>query len=150
MSKRTVDVLVFDTNFNAELIEAEVKDGKALVGNKEFYVDNSLPITYIKKGFMGMNSKPRQIYFLSYSSVVPADNMNPSVDVLSARYPDFSGTKMTPEMMKKLHNMKILGNMIKTKKDSGNIIWVIMALIGGIAAMYMLVSFGIITVSPIG
>jgi hypothetical protein len=40
--------------------------------------------------------------------------------------------------------------MIKNKKDSGNIIWVIMAIIGGIAAMYMLVSFGIITVSPIG
>lgn len=143
-----VEVLLLDSHFNGTVEEKEIKNGMIEYKEKTFLVDSFMPIRVLKKSLF--SSKIVNMYILKHDTVIPSDNMNPTGENLKMLFPQFASTmKMTPEMLKKLINMKILGNMIKTKKDSSNLLWIMVALVAGFAVMYLLVSTGIITPSQI-
>ena len=57
--------LVFKTDFTAEMVSSKVKDGKTVIGNKEFEVDKTRPFT-LKTAFGN-----RVFYLLKWNSLYP-------------------------------------------------------------------------------
>lgn len=74
-------LLLFDTDFNAELVTANVKDGKAKRGKwknaKEWIVDKTIPFQ-LKQGW-----SVRPLYLLKWNMVFPASYKIQVVDIKS-------------------------------------------------------------------
>jgi hypothetical protein len=139
--------LYFDTNKVGKLIKRTIKDGFVEIEDKLFMVDEANPLL-IKSG---QGYKP--LYIVKWSNVAPSTNINEKVqkplEKLSPEFnDDLSGGEMTPEMLRKLTGLKILGNMIKTKPKTelGGIWMLILGLIAGFGILYSLIAFGIIKI----
>jgi len=114
--------LLFDTNNEARMLEGNVKDGIATLDGKSFIVDESTPM-FLKGTFM---TKP--LYIIKWSELEPATNFNPkfvpnntSQRKTPSDKPNFPESKaskeVSPELLRKLLGIKILGNMIKPKRQ---------------------------------
>jgi len=57
--------IFFNSDYTLEIKEADVKDGKAVIGDKEYYVDKAKPLM-LKTTF---GSKP--VYFVKWDSITP-------------------------------------------------------------------------------
>jgi hypothetical protein len=137
--------LLLHANNHGRIVKGNIHDGMVVLEDKQFMVDTSNPILLEK----GLGVKP--LYILKWSSTVPATNLHRVGDVqyvedtkLNAerRRPQFEDKyNMTPNMLKKVMGMKILGNMIKTKADKkwGSWVWI---LLGGVAIM--LIVYGLV------
>lgn len=131
--------LLLDTNNHGEIVKAKIEDGCVIIKDKQFIVDTSNPIL-LKKG---TGVKP--LYILKWSATQPSSNIhqgNPIQEVSDTKFPaERIRTRfedkydLTPEMLRKIMGMKILGNMIKVpKKSIGTWVWF---LIGGLIIFIM-------------
>jgi hypothetical protein len=142
--------LLLDSNNHGEILKSKIEDGCTILKGKQFIVDVSSPIL-LKRG---MGIKP--LYILKWSATQPSTNIHsPRTDSTgTVQYVDdtkFRGERiktrfedryeLTPEMLRKIMGMKILGNMIKIKKPSMLGGWG-MVLIGGLA-IFMII-YGLI------
>lgn len=144
------DFLLLKANNHGKFVKAEINDGSVIIENKEFMVDISNPIL-IEKGF---GFKP--LYIIKWSSTVPSTNLHKvgpiqyvedKVPTAERHRPEFRDKyDMTPEMLKKIMGMKILGNMIKTKQPSklGSWIYIVAAGLAVVMIVYGLVALGYI------
>lgn len=157
-------VLLLESDTEARIVKAKIKDGFIDIGGKQFFVDNAKPIN-LKKSMGGY--KP--LYILKWNSIEPAKNIhgwhagwhnstsknpnptgnphnnpnnpNNESEIIN---PKFVTSELTPEMLKKMMGMKILGNMIKTKQEMPNIFLLIIGLVLGVAIMFSMVIMGVI------
>lgn len=142
--------LLLKANNHGKIVKAEINDGTVVIENKQFMVDISNPILLEK----GLGVKP--LYILKWSSTVPATNLHKigpvqyveDTKIPTERHrPQFKDKyDMTPEMLKKIMGMKILGNMIKTKGPSklGSWVWILLGGVAIIMIIYGLVFMGYI------
>lgn len=142
--------LLFDTNNQARIVKKSIKDGFVDIDGKLFMVDESTPL--LVKTFFGF--KP--LYICKWSNVQPSTNINPiesteiQIPKTEGTKPEFKGkhTDITPEFLRKLTGLKILGNMIKPKRAMGlgGLPLLIMGLVSGILILYSLIYFKIIPI----
>lgn len=142
--------LLLKANNHGKIVKADIHDGTVVIDNKQFMVDIANPIL-LEKGF---GVKP--LYILKWSSTVPATNLHRVGPVqyvedtklpTDRRRPQFEDKyNMTPEMLKKIMGMKILGNMIRTKtaKKWGSWVWILLGGLAIILIVYGLVFMGYI------
>jgi hypothetical protein len=142
--------LVLHANNHGKFVSAKIQDGCVIIDNKQFFVDQSNPILIEK----AISMKP--LYIIKWSAVQPATNMNPQGKVPEAdkgvvqhlspspikpdkMVPSFKDKyDVTPDMFRKIMGMKILGNMIKTKKSMnlGPILLIVLMVVAGIGAYF--------------
>ena len=142
--------LLLKANNHGKMVSAEIHDGTVVIEDKQFMVDTANPIL-LEKGF---GVKP--LYILKWSSTVPSTNLHRINDVQYVEDTKLQGERkrpqfqdkydMTPEMLKKIMGMKILGNMIKTQKPKkwGTWVWVLLGGLGILLVVYGLVFMGYI------
>lgn len=144
--------LLLDTNNHAELVKAKIEDGCVIIKDKQFIIDTSNPIL-LKKG---MGVKP--LYILKWSATQPSTNIHNaneiqnvedtkiSVERVKTRFED--KYELTPEMLRKIMGLKILGNMIKVPKKSilGSWGWILITLVVGVLAVYVMILMGLIKI----
>jgi hypothetical protein len=124
-------VLYFDSEGMVKLERRNVKDGNIVINDKSFDVDSFVP--RLLKTRFGVYP----IYMLKWDTINPPINFNPTFN------PDKS---ISPEIYHKTMKMKILGNMLKVKKETN--VWMMIA-IGvafGVFVMYYLVAMGVLKV----
>jgi len=149
--------LLLDSDNEARMVEGDVKDGIANVDGKAFFIDTSTPI--ILKGTM--SAKP--LYIIKWSEIKPSANFNPSfkaddveTTLVKGEKPKFAkqtkaNKDVTPELFKKLIGLKILGNMIKSKKnlELGSATMLIVGMIVTVIILYVAYITGIIPAMPV-
>jgi len=64
------EFLIFDTDFSCRRFKKKIKDGKVVIGDKEWVVDKAQPF-HLKKG-LGY----RPLYLLKWNSVFPRIKRN--------------------------------------------------------------------------
>lgn len=147
--------LLLESNNHGEIVKSKIEDGCTIIKGKQFVVDVSSPIL-LKRG---LGVKP--LYILKWSATQPSSNIhNPKRDATgTVQYVEdekFRGERiptkfqdkydLTPEMLRRIMGMKILGNMIKIPKKSmlGSWGWI---LIGGLVifiVVYAMIIMGYI------
>ena len=129
-----VKVLYLESENIGYFKKVKVEEGKINIDNKTFLVDNSAPIL-IKKRFGGYEP----LYILKHDSVEPAKNIHPKFD---------ASKKYTPELIRKLINLKVFGNVLPFKKtfEISGIVFLLLGLIMGMAALYALIAFNVIPI----
>lgn len=132
--------LLHNSKNQARLMKKKIEDGCVEIEGKQFVIDASYPL--LVKTWFGY--KP--LYICKWSDVTPAENTNPNkIEVFKRVDPKFKGEfKITPEILRKMMNLKILGNMIKTKKPTGGFIFLIIGLIVGALILYSLFALNLI------
>jgi len=140
--KQKVKVLLLDADFSGVLEDRDLSEGGIKYEDKLFHIGRHIPIRVIEKGFV--TSKEYLLFILRHNSLTPAENIN---SPLSAVYPQFKENKMSPELFRKITGTKILANMIKTKKSSSTPFYLLIGLVIGLCAMYVLVGMNILTIS---
>ena len=136
--------LLLKSNNHGKMVKAKINDGCVIIEGKQFVIDSSSPIMLEK----GMGVTP--LYILKWSSTVPSTNINKKDGVqyvdefnipAERKKPQFQDKyDMTPEMLRKIMGMKILGNMIKTNKTR-DLTGILMIL--GVAVAIALIVFGL-------
>lgn len=139
--------LMLQNNNDGELLKGKIEDGKVEINKKEFILDNSYPIR-VKKGIIG----GADLYILKWDNIRPAKNVHRLVKEVDDNgniidqpvllrnakvekiYPKFEKEyDMTPDQLKRMSGMKILGNMIPIKKQGDfKMIVVFVAIAGAI------------------
>ena len=134
MKKGKVKVLYLESESIGYFKKVKVEEGKINIGNKSFIVENSAPIL-IKKRFGGYEP----LYILKYNAVEPATNLHPKFD---------ESKKYTPELIRKLINLKVFGNVLPFKKpfEISGVLLLIIGLVLGMAVLYALIYYNIIPV----
>lgn len=146
--------LLLDTNNHGEIIKSKIEDGCVIIKDKQFIIDVSNPIL-LKKG---TGVKP--LYILKWSASQPSSNIHtPKRDENGVQMvedtkipaerikPRFEDKyELTPEMLRKVMGMKILGNMIKVPKKSilGSWGWILIGVISALMIAYALIVFGVV------
>jgi hypothetical protein len=168
--------LYFHTEREAELKNVKVKDGGIVVGDKKFFVDGweyedpetkekkkveSKPIM-LKKPF-GM-SEP--LYLLKWDSVFPAEiehkveKRNLGIDEIKSAIAGGSPVSKnyvtnvvftrdlsnTPESLYKTESLKILGGMLKVKREWGSFVPLIFGVAVGVIVAFLLFYFKLIRI----
>lgn len=128
-------ILFFESGREARLLDLPVEDGSVVIENKEFIVDTAEPL--LLRSRFGY----QPLYILKWNSVQPSTNIH-----IERVNPEFEKSEVTPEMLKKMMNLKILGNMIKTKKPIPNLTWAGIGLFVGILLMYALIYFNVLPI----
>lgn len=119
--------LYFDTKDVVKLIKREIKDGTVDIDGKSFVLDETQPKIYNTKfGF-----KP--LYLVKWDNVAP----------IIIKDGEIKSSEITPEMLRKLINMKILGNMIKTSKPMPSFFLLIAGLVIGVLVMFSMHYLGV-------
>jgi hypothetical protein len=95
--------LYFDNDHIARFLKKKVDEGTIEIEGKKHDVDDSKHLL-LKTQF---GYEP--LYILKWDCMKPAQNIHPR----------FEDSKITPEIYRKMMNLKILGNMIKVRKDFG-------------------------------
>jgi hypothetical protein len=133
-------LLYFDSKGLARLVNREIKDGSVDLEDKAWQIDPEPPML-LKKG-LGF----RPFYIVSWRSVFPAisyqspNNATSDKKVLTLT-PVFKDTKeITPEMYKKTMKLKILGNMLKVKKETPSWTFLIIGAVFGAFVLYFLIA----------
>jgi hypothetical protein len=146
-------ILFFDSERNCRLVKAEIKDGHVMIEDKMFNIDTNEPL--LLKDWRSYTP----LYILKWDSIEPASNINTKINGVGANdpnektkvtrvNPEFRDTEITPEMYRKIMNMKILGNMIKTRKPTeiGGIIMMILGVLAGLVVFYVLKYYHVIKI----
>lgn len=117
MTKATC--ILFDTNFSAEMKKENIKDGKIILYDKEFFVDKVRPFT-ITDTFGGT----RLLYLFKWNMLEPLSFMEKDGtkeevldDGLRVKYKTTELVPMTPEDLKQEGRDKILPQMLKDTMD---------------------------------
>lgn len=147
--------LLLDSNNHGEIVKAKIEDGCVIIKDKQFIVDTSNPIL-LKKG---TGVKP--FYILKWSATQPSTNIHAVKKDATGSVQYVEDTKipgekirtqfqdkydLTPDMLRKIMGMRILGNMIKVPKKSmlGSWGWI---LIGGLVifiVVYAMIILGFV------
>jgi len=156
-------VLYFNSKHEGKLIEREIVDGAIDIEDKKFIVENAIPILIHTK--FGV----QPLYLLKWNEIRPSRNVNPTLYAITKLedgrrkekkmittsqgnftpvVPEWSESykdNLTPELVKKMMGLKILGNMIKVKRPAPTgLAFLIMGIAIGVAIMFSLISFGLI------
>jgi hypothetical protein len=160
------DALIMHTDFMGELEKIDIKDGKAVIKDKEFIVDRSNPIMVRHKKMFRTCIKP--FYFLKWDKVEAAHFVKTEREIDEEQYmelkdkyvlksiepvfPDKNKDDILPEMLKETADMRFLKNMKKYATDGKGggkmqfqrwmLIPIAFLLSGGL--MFMLYYFGIL------
>jgi hypothetical protein len=122
--------LFHETEDIVKLEKKEIKDGQVTIGEKTFDIDKYKP----KLFKTGLGYFP--FYMLKWDSMNPPEEFNPVFK---------EDKNVTPEIYHKTMKMKILGNMLKIKKEGANT-WILIAVGAafGIFIAYYLISMKIL------
>jgi hypothetical protein len=134
--------LHFESEDVARILDGEIKDGCVVIDGKQYILDTSSP-KFLKTKF---GYTP--LYITKWNVTEPASNIHkPNPKGLQRFDPKFKERyDITPEMLRKLMGLKILGNMIKTKEPIGGWLWLILGLIAGIGILYSLIILKVIPI----
>lgn len=153
-------VLYFNSKNDARLVTKEIEDGSIIIEDKQFFVDDARPLMLQTK----LGTIP--LYLLKWNEVQPSTNLNPPIGSFKGRIikrkilpskGDFKNIDpkwanswkkdMTPELIKKMMGLKILGNMIKVKKPAPTgLLFLIIGLVTGALLLYSLLMFKLIPI----
>lgn len=125
--------LFFHSDYTTELKFADVKDGIARIENKEIVVDKAKPFV-LKTRFATI-----PFYMFKWDSVVPIEPKDLKI----------YETNITPEMLKRLVELKIWHFLLKRfRAELGIINWmqIMMFVILGMITMFLLVKFKLIPI----
>ena len=128
-------VLLFETDEVARFIKTKVKDGVVNIDDKTFFIDKAKPIMLKTK----LGYSP--LYILKWSDVEPARNVHTrKLTPVNPKFKEIDDkTVVTPELFRRLIGLKILGNMIKPKREiSTSILIPFLAIAVAISVIYML------------
>jgi hypothetical protein len=149
-------VLFFEGDYDAVLADkVKVKDGMVEFEGRTMIIDKAVPISLKtgsgKLGRLFGEKDAEPLYILKWNSVEPSSNIHKPVmgyhrDTVSSSFSRAKGVNplfnengvISPEMLRKLVGLKILGNMIKVKKDGfslGESKKLIVLLIAGVVAV---------------
>jgi hypothetical protein len=119
--------ILLSTDFTAEEVKFEVKDGKAVIGDKEFIVDRVHPIN-LKKKRMG-RTRITPFYLLKWDKIEPANVQLVEVEEDGKRYaeiapanvlrtlevvfPEKEEGDVLPEMLRETHDMRYMKHLKK-------------------------------------
>jgi hypothetical protein len=122
---------LFQTDFSAEEVKFEIKDGKTTINDKEFIVDRVQPIN-LKKKFLG-RTRITPFYFLKWDKVEAANLQVIDVEVdgkmygeiqpanmvktLEVVFPDKAQGDILPEMLKETVDLRFLKSLKKYAAD---------------------------------
>jgi len=142
-----VNLLFLDAEKHGRLLRAKVRDGCVQVEDKMFLLEKSHPITLSG----GMFGGTKQLYIINWNNPVPSVNynykgMNVKIGKMGHADPEFFKSKdfPSPEMFRKLMGMKILGNMIKSRKEFPSLILLIVGLVLGVIIPIALQMAGVV------
>ena len=106
--------LYFVSDNEAQLIRAPIENGRALIDDKAFIIDETRPIM-LRGRFGGVET----LYMVKWDASAPAQNVHlPIRDAQITPKFDRGKYEITPTMIRRLMGLEILGNMIKVKKKS--------------------------------
>jgi len=129
-------LLYFIQSDIAELVKKKIEDGMVTIGNKRWNIDTSSPI-FLKKT---LGYEP--LFIIKHDNVMPDNVLNP----IKPQFIKDKDDKINPEILRKTMSLKILGNMLKVKKE---INWVMATLLGigfGAFLVYYLIVMKIIKI----
>lgn len=124
-------VLYFETKDVVRLVKAKLEDGMVIFENKAFDVDKFQP-RVLKKGFSYY-----PLYMLKWGSIHPCEEFNPIFE---------EDKKINPEILRKTISLKILGNMLKLKKEFSPLLLIIMGAVLGFFLTYALIISKVIVI----
>jgi hypothetical protein len=123
--------ILFHTDFTAEEVKFEVKDGKTVINDKEFIIDRVQPID-LKKKRMG-RTVHTPFYILKWDKVEPVNIQLVEVELDGQRYaevqpanaiktlevvfPEKSEGDVLPEMLRETHDMRYMKHLKKYAGD---------------------------------
>jgi hypothetical protein len=156
-------VLLFNNEREARFISVKpVEDGAIIVGDKKFYVNKKEALLLQKK--FGM-AEP--LYILKWDSVFPAKlksevkvvEKNEELEAIKSQVEGkpiirehittvafTRDAKNTPESLYKTERLKILGGMLKVKKEMKGYLPLIFGVIIGAAIMLLMIHFKLIKI----
>jgi hypothetical protein len=136
-------ILYFKTDSVAKMITKEIKDGAIQYEEKKHIVDANRPLCYVKRK-IGKGYEP--FYIMHWNHIRPAKGLTHDKDGWKITY-DTEIYKMTPEMLRKLTGIKILGNMLKTPKSAPEgMMMLMMGIVAGVLIVYTLFSMKILKI----
>jgi hypothetical protein len=136
-------ILYFKTDSVAKLIKKDINDGSVVVDDKKHIVDANRPLCYVKRK-IGKGYEP--FYIMHWNHIRPAKGLVHDKDGWKITY-DTEIYKMTPEMLRKLTGIKILGNMLKTPKSAPEgMMMLMMGIVAGVLIVYTLFSMKILKI----
>lgn len=119
--------ILLSTDFTAEKVKFDIKDGKTVINDKEFIVDRVKPIN-LKSKRLG-REKITPFYILKWDKVEPANIELRDVEVdgkmyaevqpanilrtLEIMFPDPTSDTVLPEMLKETHDMRYMKHLKK-------------------------------------
>jgi len=125
--------ILLHSDFTAEEVKFEVKDGKAVIGDKEFIVDRIHPINLVKKRMGRTRITP--FYLLKWDKIEPANVQLVEVEEDGKRYaelapanilrtlevvfPEKGEEDVLPEMLRETHDMRYMKHLKKYAGDGG-------------------------------
>lgn len=154
-------VLMLNSKNEGDLFKAPIVDGMIKYDNKRFIVDQSDPILIKNsKGVKVAENTP--CYICDWGDIEPSANLNhiQKIKVMFDRKKNKNGKpinvkrlkptferkhKVTPEMLSKIMDLKVLGGMIPSGRKFPNFFALAIGLIGGMAIFMILYYTGILT-----
>jgi len=152
-------VLFFNSKNEAVLTDCKVEDGRIIYQDKSFVVDKSYPL--LLKSAVGY----QPLYIIKWDSLEPSYNLNPpgkilfrlknkeitmaeNYTVVEPQWRDWIKEGISPEMVRRLMGLQILGNMIKVKKkiEVQPMVTLVLGILIGVLALYWLLYFKIIRI----
>lgn len=137
--------MMFNSDVEADIFESKIIDGCVSYKDKVFYIGKATPIKVrrLKGGY--------DLYLLEWSSPVPSKQNRIKIGTKENPIktkqvnPEFSKMQVvTPEMLRKIMNMKIFGNLIPTKQSLSPILLLVLGVVLGVAILYLLMYFKVL------
>lgn len=141
----TVRVLYFESENTARLIDTEIKDGMVMIDDKAYPIDTHYPIM-LKLGSIMKRHKP--MFILKHDKLYPASNLNkikPDFEIKDKKG-NVIEQEINPEVLKKTMNMKVLGNMLKVRKETDRMVLLAMGVVAGAVLIYLAIEFNLISI----
>ena len=125
--------ILMHTDYTAEKVKFDIKDGKTIINDKEFIIDRVQPIT-LKKKRLG-RTKHTPFYILKWDKVEPAHIQVVETEVdgqlydeivaapilksLEVVFPDKEKGDILPEMLRETHDMRYMKHLKKYASEGG-------------------------------
>jgi hypothetical protein len=121
--------MLFHTDYVAEKVKFDVKDGKAIIDNKEFIIDRTTPIL-LKETRLG-RTRFKPFYLMKWNQIEPANlqvvdiepnseeyaelaqNSFPVIRTLEVIFPEKGEGDVLPEMLRETHDMRYMKHLKK-------------------------------------
>ena len=134
-------ILYFKTDQVAKLMSKDINDGAVTVDDKKHIVDANRPLCYVKRK-IGRGFQP--FYIMHWQHIKPARGLEHNDKGWKITF-DTEKYDMTPEMLRKLTGIKILGNMLKTPKSKPEgLMMLVLGVFAGMMIFWTLISMKII------